>query len=474
MSPIGKKELKCFAIRRGEIEHRLDCQFYLPEHRYLKEQIRHSSYPVFRLGDPEISQKIVDGPFGSQLKVEEYKKSGIPLIRVANCRDGEIRTKGLVYISEEKHQQLIRSEVLPGDVLLTKAGVLGDASVFPNYLKKGNITSHLASIQPTNDVVPDFLATYLSSTFGIKQIYRWGNKTTRPELNTDEVREILIIVPPTAVQKKLVGEMKAAREDRRKKLQQADELFSSLDEWLMDKLGLTMPFMNERMVFAVTSSQINSSHRLNPDYFHPERLKAIGVIKSAEKNLHPARLADFVEFRRDVCESASEKYYLGLAHIQSHTGEVIETNEEAEGQCFSFQENDVLFARLRPYLNKVYCAERVGVCSTEFHVIRVKKSIKVLPDYLAVMLRSRLILAQTRHMMTGNTHPRLTNDDVVNLIVPIPSLKMQQVIATEIRRRREEARRLKTDAESEWENAKMSFEEKLLEERKKGTGFLIA
>ena len=45
-----------------------------------------------------------------------------------------------------------------------------------------------------------------------------------------------------------------------------------------------------------------------------------------------------------------------------------------------------------------------GCCSTEFHVLRVKDAGAVLPDYLAATLRSRLTLAQTVHMMTGNTH----------------------------------------------------------------------
>ena len=43
--------------------------------------------------------------------------------------------------------------------------------------------------------------------------------------------------------------------------------------------------------------------------------------------------------------------------------------------CFHFSIGDVLFARLRPYLNKVYRAEADGVCSTEFHVIRVRRDI---------------------------------------------------------------------------------------------------
>ena len=94
----------------------------------------------------------------------------------------------------------------------------------------------------------------------------------------------------------------------------------------------------------------------------------------------------------------------------------------------TFQTDDVLFARLRPYLNKVYCAEMSGCCSTEFHVLQVIDCEALLPEYLT--------LAQTTHMMTGNTHPRLTNDDVANLTVPIPPPGVQQPIATEIQYRR--------------------------------------
>lgn len=88
----------------------------------------------------------------------------------------------------------------------------------------------------------------------------------------------------------------------------------------------------------------------------------------------------------------------------------------------------------------------------------------MLPDYLATMLRSSLILAQTKHMMTGNTHPRLTNEDVVNLVVPIPEREIQERLVAETKRRRLEARHLRQEAETEWEAAKTCFEHKLLGE----------
>jgi neutral trehalase len=66
-------------------------------------------------------------------------------------------------------------------------------------------------------------------------------------------------------------------------------------------------------------------------------------------------------------------------------------------------------------------------------------------------------------MMTGNTHPRLTNEDVVNLVVPVPKPAIQEFIAAEVqRRRREEARRLRAEAEAGWQAAKQWFERQLL------------
>ncbi len=161
------------------------------------------------------------------------------------------------------------------------------------------------------------------------------------------------------------------------------------------------------------------------------------------------------------------KNYVGLANVQSGTGEIVDTQDEVGGTCFRFQKGDVLFARLRPYLNKVICAPQAGICSTEFHVMRVKdkamSGLTLLPEYLAAVLRSRLVLAQTRHMMTGNTHPRLANEDVAALVVPIPQDSGTQAsIVAELGRRRDAARAMQSDAARVWREAKAEFAARLL------------
>ena len=96
--------------------------------------------------------------------------------------------------------------------------------------------------------------------------------------------------------------------------------------------------------------------------------------------------------------------------------------------------------------------------------MRVIDENEIIPEYLAAIMRSSLILAQTKHMMTGNTHPRISNDDVKNLYIPIPEIDVQRKIVSELNKRRKEARKLKEEAEQEWAEAKAQFEKELLGE----------
>jgi restriction endonuclease S subunit len=444
----------------------MDCQFYFPKHMELENRLKASHYPVYKIGEKRISTRVVDGPFGTQLKVEDYVDSGVPLIRVSNCRHGEITAnEELVYISDQKHSQLSRSEVLPDDVLLTKAGhILGYSAVFPKIFARGNITSHLAAIRLTENVDPQYLADFLTSNLGNSQIYRWGNKATRPELNTDEVRQILVPLPPLDIQQQLVDEMEAARSQRKAKLAEADGLLKGMDGFVLEQLGLSLPPKLETLSFGVTLRDLLSNKRLNANYYNPERMNAISAMQTQHDRYPSKKLGEIADFVRETVQVQPTDAYMGLAGVQTYTGELSGVAEEATGQAFRYQVDDVLFGRLRPYLNKVYRSEQEGLCSTEFHVIRLHKFNQppILPVYLSSILRSSLILAQTRHMMTGNTHPRIANEDVVDLLIPMPDLATQTKIVDELNRRREMARRLRLEAEQGWQAARVRFEEALL------------
>jgi len=99
-------------------------------------------------------------------------------------------------------------------------------------------------------------------------------------------------------------------------------------------------------------------------YFHPARINAVDGIKKSGLPIAP--LDDVVEFRRDlVNEIPADMPYLGLENVVSNSGEYIESGEkESISSAFVFKKGDVLFPKLRPYLNKVFYADFDGICST--------------------------------------------------------------------------------------------------------------
>ena len=159
---------------------------------------------------------------------------------------------------------------------------------------------------------------------------------------------------------------------------------------------------------------------MSHEYFNWERIQIIEAICN-NKAVEKYQLADIVDFIRQKEVAKGSKYrYIGMASVESHSGELSNVVETAEGDAFKFQAGDILYGKLRPYLNKVWLADFDGICSTEFHVLRIKNGI-VEPSMLQNILLSDVVLKQTVHMMTGNTHPRLSDDDVKKLLIPIPS-----------------------------------------------------
>lgn len=359
-----------------------------------------------------------------------------------------------------------RYRLVDGDVLFARSGATaGKTFIYSSEIGAAIFAGYCIRFQfDTEKALPSFIYFYTKTSRYQAWVRSIQRPSGQPNINKEEFKSFTVPLPPLSVQQEMVEEMERARDSRRRKLEQANVLLSSLDAFLLARVGLPPPEPDNRLAYAMQFSSLHGSKQIGADYFHPERMKALCAIQTAKNAKRAVRLEEVADFLRELTTEYEPEQYLGLAGVQSHTGELTETAEEpGKGQASIFKENDVLFARLRPYLNKVWRAERDGVCSTEFHVIRIKQDLRdLLPVYLAAVLRSSVIVAQTKHMMTGNTHPRLANDDVVDLLIPIPDLKIQQEIVEELHRRRLEARRLREEAAEEWEEAKAGFEARLL------------
>ena len=191
-------------------------------------------------------------------------------------------------------------------------------------------------------------------------------------------------------------------------------------------------------------------------YFHPARLRAVEAIKKFGQKI--ASLAEVAEFRREIVGEIPEGVpYLGLENIASNSGEYVESGgKESVSSAFVFKRGNVLFPKLRPYLNKVFYADFDGVCSTEFHVLRARKC---QPFYLFAFLSCSVVVEQTSRLMTGNTLPRLQTEDVENLLVPIPNETKQEKIASGVQLSYSKIRTLRVQVAEVLERAQKQVEQ---------------
>ena len=316
-----------------------------------------------------------------------------------------------------------------------------------------------------NKVVPKFVYWYTKTDMYQKWVSGIQRPAGQPNINKEEYKSFEIVLPSIDIQQKLVDYMDDANMSRQTKVDQSEALLSSMNNHIFDKLSLSHISFEECLCSAIRLSNIVEDKTFSADYYHPERMAALNLLKS-NRDISAHKLSDIVVFHRDIVISENGVNYLGLASVESQTGELSGVQEESAGQAFIYEKGDILYGRLRPYLNKVIVAENNGICSTEFHVMRIMDTSTVLPEYVAAILRSDLTLSQTKHMMTGNTHPRISNDDVRNLYIPVPDIAVQEKIVDELKKHRMEARRLRIEAEQEWQEARKQFEKELLGEQK--------
>ncbi len=131
---------------------------------------------------------------------------------------------------------------------------------------------------------------------------------------------------------------------------------------------------------------------------------------------------------RLVTEKATERVHaLGLENIESWTGKLVVSDSEFEGDGIAFRAGDVLFGKLRPYLAKVYVAERPGEAVGDFHVLRPREGRE--SRFLQYLMLTRGFIDTVDGSTFGSKMPRASWDFVGSMPLPLPPPVEQRAIA---------------------------------------------
>ncbi len=130
-----------------------------------------------------------------------------------------------------------------------------------------------------------------------------------------------------------------------------------------------------------------------------------------------------------LSEKPEDMTYLGLENIESKTGRIIldAQIEIVESNVNAFEEGDVLFGKLRPYLAKVAYSDFRGVCTTE--ILALHPQHDAFGKFLMYLLLSDGFIGLVDSFTYGAKMPRASSEQIGVVALPLPPLPEQRAIA---------------------------------------------
>ncbi len=404
---------------------------------------------------------------GSPRPIEDFltdDKNGINWIKIGDTeKDGKyiLHTKERIKAAGLSKTRYVRS----GDFLLTNSMSFGrpyilktDGCIHDGWLVIGNIKTVFSQ---------DYLYYALSSGFMYTTLSLLAAGSTVKNLKSDTVRSVLFPIPPLDEQERLARRL--------------EELISFIDSINADEGKLVRIIEQTKskiLDLAIRGQLVPQDPNDEPASVLLERIRAEkeelikqgkikrdnkeSVIFRGEDNSYYLRTGKLVESLEDwrfdalpetwelcclgdVCDYgdcinvdtadiADDAWILDLEDIEKDTGAVIKKVTKAQRSSAStkhrFYSGQVLYSKLRPYLNKVVLSDADGYCTSE--IIPLKFDRCVLPEYARYYLMSPTFLAYADRCSYGVKMPRMGTADGKKAIIPLPPLVEQKRIAKTI------------------------------------------
>jgi type I restriction enzyme S subunit len=149
------------------------------------------------------------GPFGSNLKVSDYRNEGVPLIFVRHIKSNDFVGQNPKYVSEEKAVELIPHIVEPCDLLITKMGEPpGDCEIYPENMPTAIITADCLRFKVWDKYFNRFFFKHLINSSLIKeQLGIITQGVAQQKISLERFKTLNFPVPPIEEQNEIVRQV---------------------------------------------------------------------------------------------------------------------------------------------------------------------------------------------------------------------------------------------------------------------------
>jgi len=338
---------------------------------------------------------IVAGPFGSNLKVSDYKDEGIPIIRLQNIDYGKFIDKEIKYISHEKARELAYHSFRAGDLVLAKLGdPIGKTCIVPDYFKDGIVVADVVRVRVADGLVDKkFIMYSLNSVATKNQLINGAIGSTRPRVNLDQIRDIQILVPPLNEQRKIAAILSSVDAA----IEQTDAIIAQTERM---KTGLMQELFAKKFDIA----------KLGDCSFKPE----YGYTTSAIFQPVGPKFIRITDLKDDGVDWAS------VPHC---------TCDEYVLKKYLLKPGDIIFARIGATTGKNYLIKENINCIFASYLIRIRCKDMLLPDFLYQFLKTSAYWNQINANKSGRLKEGINIPLLNGILIPLPSIQEQKKIS---------------------------------------------
>ena len=382
--------------------------------------------------------------------------------------DDGLILNGIAYISEEINQKKSGSIVKPKDILLNiTGGSIGRCALVPDDFDIANVNQHVIIIRLANLELRKYIHSVITSTYIQEQILSRQVGSGRGGLSAETLSTFLIPLPPlneqVAIERKLndcISRVLTITDSQ----SNISDLISMAKSKILDLAirGQLIPQNSDDEPASALLDRIRAEKEELIKQGKIKRNKKESVIFKGEDNSYYLKSGDLVEslgewafedlpdswsvcclgelcdygncINVDTANIDDSAWMLDLEDIEKDTGIVLQKIRKAERNAAStkhlFHKGQVLYSKLRPYLNKVVLADEDGYCTSEILPLEFERNI--LPQYARYYLMSPAFLGYANKCSYGVKMPRLGTADGKKAIISVPPLNEQKRIVAAI------------------------------------------
>ena len=328
---------------------------------------------------------------------------GIPITRIETLSNDKFNRGRMGYadiLDASPYSSYILND---GDILMSHINSMKYLGRAVQYLKKEDETiihgMNLLRLVPTKDVLSSFLIYQFFTAFFRNQIVSISHQSVnQASFNTTNLKNLKLKVPPLSEQQSIVDYL--------------DSAFAKIDAM---KANAEKALNEVKALF-----QASLKEMLEPKEGWEEKT-----------------LGDICEIKSILVDPTEIQYknllHVGGANIVSETGELIDLKTAAEEELtsgkFTFNDKDVLYNKIRPYLIKVSRPDFSGLCSADMYPLTSKKGMT--RDFLYYILVSRNFTEYAIMNSARAGMPKLNRQSLFAYKCMIPPLSEQQsIVAT--------------------------------------------